>query len=390
MIRALVMAMREIHSYIRDKGDLAFTLILPVGIFALMYFAFGGMVLFHGTAYIVNQDTYGQYSTLLLDRLEKDKNLDVSQLSVTEAESKLQKASLQLVTYIPPDFSSNLAQGKTARLIFRQRGNGGQEGQIVASIIRSKVQEIGQEVGLKKAVRSASGSSREHADNITERFLAREADYPFVKVDEVPIGAAPDPVNQFLSGIITMFVLFATSISSQALVEERRNKTLERLLTTRMTEGELFIGKFLANTGRAFMQCLILLLLAAIVFHLFTPASFISASVVALVFSAAAGALGLLIGSASKTPAQANAISTVFTMAMTMLGGTFFTIEKGAPLYLLSRLSLNTYANDAFKAIISQGQDLASVSPELLLIAGATIAVLVLARFIFTIIGAGR
>ena len=389
-MRPLVLALRELRSYLQDKGDLAFTLLLPIAIFTLMYGAFGGETLFHGTAYIVNQDPGGQYSTLLLERLEKQDNLDVNLLSASEAESQLQKANLQMVTFIPPEFSTNLAGGKTIHMVFRQRGNGGQEGQIVASIVRSKAQEVGQEAALKKAVRVASGSTQAHADNVTQRFLENEANSPLITIKEVPIGAAPNPVNQFLSGIITMFVLFATSISSQALVEERRNKTLERLLTTRLTAGELFLGKFLANTVRAFVQSLILLLLAAAVFRLFTPLSFLEASVIALVFSAAAGALGLLIGSASKNSAQANAISSLVTMSMTMLGGTFFTITAGSTLYLLSRFSLNTYANDAFRAIISRGQNLAGVSQELITISGATIAALILSRFLFRAVGQGK
>ena len=221
MSRPLVLALREVRSYLQDKGDLAFTLLLPIAIFALMYGAFGGTTLFHGTAYIVNQDPGGQYSTILLERLEKLNNLDVNLLSATEAESQLQKANLQMVAYIPPEFSSDLASGNTARIVFRQRGNGGQEGQIVASIIRGKAQEISQDAALKEAVKTASGSTQAHADNITQRFLDNEVSSPFVTVKEVPIGSVPNPVNQFLSGVITMFVLFATSISSQALVEER-------------------------------------------------------------------------------------------------------------------------------------------------------------------------
>jgi ABC-type Na+ efflux pump permease subunit len=383
MLRALVIALREVRSYLQDKGDLAFTLLLPIGIFALMLGAFGGSSLFHGTAYIVNQDPGGQYSTILLDRLEKLDNLDVNVISDSEAQSKLQKAVLQLVTYIPPDFSKNVAQGKDTQLVFRQRGNGGQEGQIVASIIRSKAQEIGQEAELKKTIMTASGSTPGHVDNITGRYLEKESENPFITVQETPVGASPKPVNQFLPGIITMFVLFASSLTSRGLVEERRNKTLERLLTTRLTLAQLFVGKFLANTSRAFVQSTILLALGYIVFRLFTPFSFLEALIVAVIFSAASGALGLLIGSMSNSPDQANWIGVLITMSMTILGGTFFTIEKGSALWTLSRLSLNTYANDAFRAIISRGESLAGVSQELLLIAGATIGLLVLSRFIF-------
>ena len=100
------------------------------------------------------------------------------------------------------------------------------------------------------------------------------------------MGSSPDPVNQFLPGIMTMFVLFAVNLTAQALVEERRKGTLERLLATRLKVGELFIGKFLAYTARGFIQTLILLLLAYAVFRLFTPLSFLQALVVALIFAA--------------------------------------------------------------------------------------------------------
>jgi hypothetical protein len=111
------------------------------------------------------------------------------------------------------------------------------------------------------------------------------------------VGSSPDPVNQFLPGIVTMFVLFAITLSARAIVEERKKGTLERLLTTRLSVGQLFLGKFLANVSRGFVQTLILLVLAYMVFQLFTPLSFIESLVIALIFAAAASALGLIIAS---------------------------------------------------------------------------------------------
>ncbi len=390
MARALVVALREIRSYFHDRGDLAFTLLLPALIFALMYGAFGGESLFHGTAYIVNQDPGGVYSTQLLDRLGKLDNLDVTLVSSPLAEDKLNKADLQLVTYIPADFSTNVAHGWEAKIIFRQRGNGGQEGQIVASIIRGKAQEVCQEVAVKKQVRNVTETSQAHADETVQKFLDRESASPFVSVQEIPIGSAPDPVNQFLSGIVTMFVIFATTISSRTLVEERNNKTLERLLTTRLTIRELFAGKFLSNTARAFMQTFILLAAAYVVFRPFTPVSFLETLVIALVFSAAAGALGILIGSFSKSRDQANWIAVLVTMAMTMLGGTFFTVNEGSALYPLSRMSLNTYANEAFRTVMSRGGSLYDVGTQLAVIAAAALAILVLGRVLFRVVAGGK
>jgi hypothetical protein len=46
MKRALIIALREVKTYLQDKGDLAFSLLLPVATFALIYGAFGGQGLF--------------------------------------------------------------------------------------------------------------------------------------------------------------------------------------------------------------------------------------------------------------------------------------------------------------------------------------------------------
>ena len=63
MKRAWIIALREVRTYLQDKADLAFSLLLPVATFALIYGAFGGTGLFHGTASVVNEDPGGVYST---------------------------------------------------------------------------------------------------------------------------------------------------------------------------------------------------------------------------------------------------------------------------------------------------------------------------------------
>ena len=204
------------------------------------------------------------------------------------------------------------------------------------------------------------------------------------------MGSSPDPVNQFLPGIITMFVLFAVTLSARAIVEERRKGTLERLLTTRLSVGQLFMGKFLASVSRGFVQTLILLILAYMVFQLFTPLSFVEALVIALIFAAAASALGLVIASIARTEDQATWIAVFFTMAMVMIGGTFFPISEGSVLYTISRVSINTYANSAFNMIIAQGGSLADVGLELGVLAGVMVVGLVLSRILFRVMPGGR
>ncbi len=393
MIRALIVALREVRTYLQDKADLAFSLLLPIAVFALMYGAFGGQSLFHGTAHVVNEDQGGIFSTLLLEQLSELENLDVELLSPQEADSKLDRSDLLMVFYIQKGFSDKLTSGEPAQLVFKQRGNGGDEGQIVASLVRGVAEEMNQEFQVLSQVKNTLAGrdiSQESIEITTQKFLDREREHPIVGVREEIVGSSPDPVNQFLPGIVTMFVLFAVTLSARAIVEERRKGTLERLLTTRLSVGQLFMGKFLASSSRGFVQTLILLVLAYMVFQLFTPLSFVECLFIALIFAAAASALGLVIASIAPSEDGATWIAIFFTMVMVMLGGTFFEIAEGSVLHTMSRASINTYANDAFKTIIVQGGSLADVGLELGVLAGVIVVGLVLSRILFKVMPGGR
>jgi ABC-type Na+ efflux pump permease subunit len=388
MIRALIVTLHEVRAYVQDKGDLAFSLLLPIAVFALMYGAFGGQSLFHGTAHMVNEDPGGTYSTLLLERLGELENLDVELLSQPEADSKLERSDLLMVAYIPEGFSDKLASGEPAQLVFKLRGNGGQEGQIVASIIRGVAEEINQDLQVYNRVGSTlSGRNipQENLETTVQKFLDREREQPIVGVREETVGSRPDPVNQFLPGIVTMFVLFAITLNARAIVEERRRGTLERLLTTRLSVWQLFVGKFLSGISRGFVQTLILLVLAAIVFQLFTALSFVESLVITLIFAAAASALGLVIASIARSEDAATWIAVFFTMAMVMLGSTFVEVPAA-----IGRFSINTYANDAFKMIIAQGGSLADASFQLEILAGVAVVGLGISRILFRVMPGGR
>jgi ABC-2 type transport system permease protein len=197
-------------------------------------------------------------------------------------------------------------------------------------------------------------------------------------------------VNEFLPGIVTMYVLFAIMMTARVIVEERTKGTLERLLTTRLTTGGLFFGKFLASISRGFVQTVILLVLSYAVFQIFTPLSFLECLVIALIFAAAASALGLIIASIARTEDGATWIAVVFSIVTFMLGGTFFTAPEGSLFYTIGKISINTYANDAFKAIITEGGSLADVGPELGILAGVAVVGFLVSRLLFKVVPGGK
>jgi ABC-2 type transport system permease protein len=393
MVKALQIALLQVRIYLQDKGDLAFSLLLPVVTFAIIYAAFGGQTQFHSTAHIVNEDPGGIYSERLIEQLNVLDELDVELLSLTEADRKLERADLLMAVVIPEGFSDGLASWEPVQLLFKQRGNGGQEGQIVAALVRSVADDISLGLQVQGQVIAAlvDGDTTIHQIETTvERLIDEEQDNPLVAVTEETLGSSPDAVNQFLPGIITMYVLFAIMLSARTLVEERQLGTLERLLTTRLSVGQLFAGKFIAGMGRGFIQTVILMVLSYAVFQLFTPLTFFSALLVAVIFTGAASALGLVIASAVRTPDQATWAGVFITMAMVMIGGTFFPIEEGSVMEILSRFSVNTYANSAFTTLIAEGGSLADLGFEIGVLAGVIVVGLLLSRYLFKAMPGGR
>jgi ABC-2 type transport system permease protein len=393
MIRAIWVALKEVRLFLLDRGELTYSLLLPIAVFALMYGAFSEQSTFHGIAHIVNEDPQGKYSLLLLDRIEKVESLDVEILSAPDANRKLAKSDLQLVTFIPHDFSQKLEKGQQTSLVFKQRGNGAQEGQIVAGIIRSAAQQIGQEIQVVKQVQSSLPTQNAAGGQTmatAQKFLDRERKHPIVQIVETTLGGRPDPAKQFFPGIMTMFILFGISLSARTIVEERNKGTLERLMTTQLSSGQLFIGKFLAGISRGFVQTLILLVLTYLIFRFFTPITFLETMLVALVFAAAASAIGLLIAVVVRTEAAATWVAVFVTMVMSMLGGTFFEISHGSMWGFLSRISLNTYANNAVKSVVISGGGLSDINGDLAVLASVAIAGLLASRIFFRVAPGGK
>ncbi|NLE94445.1 MAG: ABC transporter permease [Dehalococcoidia bacterium] len=393
MSRVLAIAVREVRSYLQDRGDLAFSLLLPIAIFALMYGAFSGQTLFNGTAYIVNLDADGAHAQRLIERLDEQEGLQVSLLTLEDANARLERSDILVAAIVPEDFSARLDSGWPTQITFRQRGNGGTEGQIVASMVRAEADAVSRELQVRRQVLIAlagKGVSEEQVRTTVEGLLEKERRAPAVDVVDSTIGGEVSLVDQFMPGIMSMFVLMAITLGSRALVEERKKGTLERLLSTRLSVAELYMGKLTAGVARGFVQVLILLVLAGLVFRLFSAFEFLSLLLVSLLFVAAASTLALIIASIARTEDQAISISIVFTMATVMLGGTFFEIPEDTFLSLTSKVALNTYVNSAFKAIMSGGAGVADLATELIVLAGTVVVGLILSRTLFRVVIGGR
>ena len=393
MLRPLHIALVELKRYLVNKGELGFSLALPIVLFALMYGAFGGEESFHATAHVVDLDQ-GVHSRALIERLDAMEEVTVRERTLDDANEALQRSAILTAVVIPSGFSEGLETGDPVAVTFRKRGNGGDTGQIVEAIVRSVAQQMGAETRVRTTVHSALADTdipQDRIDAVVDRRLEESRQRPTVGVETRLIGGeASNPTDRLVPGLLVMFLMFAVTLGANALVEERQNGTMERLMTTRLGINQLFIGKFLASTLRAIVQALILLSLAFAVLRIGDAIDFVQLILFSALIAMAVSAIGLVIGSVARTRDQAAWAAVFITMFMTVFGGTFFDVAGAGPLEALSRITLTRYAIDAMYGILASGETLGQQGLGIAVLAGIAAIGLLIARTMFRVAGGGR
>lgn len=406
MFRPLHIAVLEFRRMLANRGELGFALALPIVLFALMYAAFGSGAGFSATANIVDLDG-GAPARELVRQLDALESVTVEEWTEAGADAALDDSDILLAIVIPPGFSQEWAAGGQPRIVFQQRGYGGDEGQVVAGLVQGLAAQLGQAPRLRNLTAAALSADTPPGgvapgdaasgdtppgdmidaaaiDAEVGRQLAAARARPPVPVELRRLGgAADDPLLRMLPGVLVMFLMFAVTLGAQALVDERFNGTLERLLTTRLSVNQLFLGKFLAGLLRSAFQVVILLALALALLRVGGVVGFFQSLAFLAATAAAVNAIGLVIAGLARTREQAIWGAVFITMAMTVFGGAFFDVGEQGPLAVAAQFTLSHYAIEAVRQILVDGAGLGQQWPGLGVMAGVTAAGLMLARLLF-------
>ena len=382
MLRPFVIAWIELKRFGADRGALAFGIALPIALFALMYGVFGQGVSFNATANVVDLDG-GPVAAELIDRLSAFDGLTVEMLSQADADEALDRSRILTAVFIPAGFSENLAAGEPASVLFKRRGSGGDTGQIVSQVVQGVAQEIAAEFEIGEMVRSrleGRGVTEAQITATLESLMQQASAAPAIAVETRAVGVEEDALDRLIPGVMTMFLMFAATISAASIIAERNAGTLERLLTTRLSVNQLYAGKFLASVGRAMLQVLILLSLAFAILRVGDVAAFAQVVVFSLLIAAAVSSLGLVVAGLARTEDQATWGSVFLTMTLTVFSGTFISVGETGVMAFLSKLTPNKYAIDAIRDILTGSGDLAGQGPEAAILGGIAVIGLVVAR----------
>ncbi|UCB42611.1 MAG: ABC transporter permease [Dehalococcoidales bacterium] len=185
---------------------------------------------------------------------------------------------------------------------------------------------------------------------------------------------AEQPTNYVIPGYLVMFVFFAAALSAEAIVRERQNHTLERMLASSVRRSTLIGGIFTGTAAKGLVQIIIFWTVGILVFNIdlgVAPAAVIILSFLMVIVSAA---FGVMLATLVKTDRSAGSLATLSALIMAPLGGCWWPLFI-APQWLqsLAKITPHGWANTGFNKLMLFGADFADVGPELLALVVFTI-----------------
>jgi len=183
------------------------------------------------------------------------------------------------------------------------------------------------------------------------------------------------------AGLGVMFLLFSAAGAGGALIEEVESGTLDRVLSTRVTMGQLLSGKLLYLATVAVAQLTVMFVWGEIFFGLELHRHVAGFLVMAVVTAVAASAFGLVLAALSRTRMQLVALSNMVILVMSALGGSMY------PRFLMSEgvqkaglITLNAWAIDGFMKVFWRDEPITALWPQVLFLVAAAALLFALAR----------
>jgi ABC-2 type transport system permease protein len=174
----------------------------------------------------------------------------------------------------------------------------------------------------------------------------------------------PGIIGMILSNILIV-------ITAIAVVREREAGTLEQLIVTPLTRGEIMLGKITPYIGVGLVQLTAVLLAGHLLFRVPIRGSILLIYLVSLLFIVASLGLGLFISTLAKRQAQAIQVSFFFLLPNVLLSGFMFPREAMPRLAAEIGVILPlTHFLQIMRGIVLKGVGLAELWPQTLALVG--------------------
>ena len=377
MKRIWTLAAKDLLETRRDRLALLFTVIMPLAFTAFFGLMFGGGSDRLPLA-IYNADS-GQPAAQLVSALAKSGVVKTEAMTKDDAEKAVDDNKVAAALEIPAGFSAALAAGRPAALtlVSTAGSSGAQTVQTEVTALAGRLAAGERAAQAAVAVAgtppnsdpAAGAQALKDAALLMARPLAAQSlAHPVatVKVVEAGMAAGQIPTGFVLSspGMLVNFILFSLLTAGIALIQERRNFTLLRLMTTRVRRWELIAGKAVGMFTLTFVQQIILIGAGQLFFgvdYLRDPAALLLMMVALSLF---ASTLGLLLAAVLTSEQAMVATTVIVSMSVAALSGAWFPLEITGPAFqAVGHLLPTSWILDGLRGIVVRGFGVADVLP---------------------------
>jgi len=367
--RVLAITKKNLRSLKHDRRTIGFLILMPLLMITIFGYTFGGSVK-NVDVYIVNLDDSPpseSLSTKIITSLESNDTLHVVKVLTTDdgvayAREKVEDAKIWAAIVFDESFtddarndSGNLSGGPAViRLIID-----GTNPNIVTALAAE----------LQTAIRTVYNSS-----SVVE---------PISVASDLVYGKDARFIDFFAPGVMglaAMMVTFMLSIIS--FVHERSASTLERLLSTPVTEGEIVAGYAIAFGLVGLVQSCVIISAAIILFDVMIVGNVLVALLVVFLLGIGNQGLGFLLSSIAKNEFQAIQFLPLILFPSILLSGVFWPIEAVPSLLRpISYFIPLTYAVEGMRSVMIRGWGLGGIWFQLLILIAFATAMLVLSTY---------
>lgn len=401
-MRSISIVMRkDLKLIFRDRTALIFLFGLPV-IFALLfgmiYRGNGGSGALHISVQVVDKDRSVESRATI-------KNMQNAGITVHPLKpepgiaKKVQNGQFHDVLIIPQGYGASIhswahntldssaipsgANGKPALTLLVDPAQAQLESILVAMLNGASMRTASTE--KVKYLLKAFPASRSLISALTQQGKKTA---PFVlNVNDKASGTRsikPTPGDEQMPGLIIYFLFFMANSVALTLIEERKEGTLRRMLSSPLSSSSLLTGKLLARATVGILQLSLLILLGVFTMHMhITVAPFGMALIYLLCIYAATG-MGLLIATVGRTQEQIQGMVTMLLLVMGLFSGCLLPREL-LPKFMrqISYITPHAWALKAVDDLLLRRLNFTSALVPLgvLFLFGTVFYVLALARF---------
>jgi ABC-2 type transport system permease protein len=376
MMRILDLALKDLSQMFRDKRSLLFLVVMPIVFTFFMGFAYknaGGdpNADTRIPLAVVNPEPDSILNKALVTRLESSDAIRIESMDETDAMAALHKGDVAGVLKIPAGFGEQAKAGKETQLMLIADSTSAQ-GQSLYQLLRVPISQLMSAVEVSRETVDIVGATDESAEQNAAFDLAwnkwtETSKISLVKVEQAVAEKSSDwtsgnPYNQSSPGILVQFAIFGLVTSGQILVQEKKTRTLQRLITTAMKPWEIVAGHMLAMFTITFLQTAMLVVFG----QWFLKVDYMREPLGVLLVSITLGlwiaSMGLLIGVIAKEEQQVILYAMIAMFLFSAMGGTWFPLEStGGAFAAIGKVMPSAWAMNGLQNILIRGLGLESV-----------------------------